>query len=68
MKTQLLTEEQLVKKATDVLYQKLGPVEATRFFSLPREKRTESVKRHREWQKNLDVDEFLGKLFKDEVE
>ena len=65
MRTQLLTEEQLVKKASDVLYNKLGLVEATRFLSLPHSKRTESVKRHREWQKQLDVDDFLTKLFKE---
>lgn len=65
MRTQLLTEEQLVKKATDVLYHKLGPVETSRFFSLPQTKRTESVKRHREWQESLNTEDFLNELFQD---
>ncbi len=56
-------EEQLVSQAVDALIDRLGPVEANRFLSLPRAKRMESVKRHRQWQKTLDQDEFLDRVF-----
>jgi hypothetical protein len=58
-----LTEEAIIKKGVDALVRELGPVEAMRFLSVPRERRQESVKRHREWQKKLDKDRFLGEVF-----
>lgn len=39
----VLTEEQLVRQATDALIDKLGIVEATRFLSLRRRQRIESI-------------------------
>ncbi len=59
----LMDEEQLVAKAVDVLFGQLGPVEASRFLSLPRGKRTESVRRHRSWQAGLDKDRFFNEVF-----
>jgi hypothetical protein len=59
----VLTEEQLVRQATDVLIDKLGIVEATRFLSLKHRQRIESVERHRKWQEGLDRDEFFGEVF-----
>lgn len=59
----VLTEEQLVRQATDALIDKLGIVEATRFLSLKRHQRIESVERHRKWQEGLDRDEFYGEIF-----
>ena len=59
----VLTEEQLVRQATDVLIDKLGIVEATRFLSLKRRGRLESVERHRQWQAGLDQDSFFGEIF-----
>ena len=58
-----MDEEILVKKAVKALIGELGPIEANRFISMPRKKRIESVKRHREWQKQLDKDEFFNKIF-----
>ena len=63
MTTQLMTEELLVKKATDVLMKQLGPVESSRFIALPHKKRIESVKRHRIWQAGLNKDDFFNKVF-----
>ena len=63
MTTQLMTEEKLVKKATDLLLKQLGPVESSRFIALPHTKRVESVKRHRQWQAGLNKDEFFKKVF-----
>jgi hypothetical protein len=58
-----MNEEQLVKKATDILVKQLGPLESSRFLSLPHTKRMESVKRHRAWQKTLDKNAFFNKVF-----
>lgn len=58
-----LDEEVVIKKGVDALVQALGPVEAMRFISLPRNRRLESVKRHREWQKQLNKDAFFAEVF-----
>jgi len=56
-------EEQLITKAVDVLIKELGPVEASRFLTLPKKRRTESVKRHRQWQAQLQQEEFFTRVF-----
>ena len=58
-----LSEEELIKKATEVLIRELGPVEAIRYMTMPQQKRVDGVKHHRKWQKSLDKDEFLKKIF-----
>jgi len=58
-----MEEEVVIKKAMEVLIKALGPVEAIRFINMPKEKRVESVKRHREWQKLLDKDRFFKEIF-----
>ena len=58
-----MDEEILIKKATGVLIKELGPVEAIRFINMPKKKRLESVKRHREWQKLLNKDQFFNEVF-----
>jgi hypothetical protein len=58
-----LNEEATIKKGVDALVKALGPVEAMRFLSIPRERRQESVKRHREWQKTLDRKSFFDGVF-----
>lgn len=58
-----MDEEVMVQKAIKVLIGELGPIEANRFINMPRKKRNESVKRHREWQKSLDKDKFFNKVF-----
>ena len=58
-----MDEEVVIKKAMEALIKELGPVEAIRFINLPKKKRLESVKRHREWQKLLDKDHFFDDLF-----
>ena len=64
MKASIFTdEEQLITKAVDVLIKELGPVEASRFLALPKKKRTESVKRHRQWQAQLQQEEFFDRVF-----
>ena len=59
-----LAEEELIRKAAEILIEKLGEVEAIRFFSLPKKKRAESVARHRNWQDNLNKDDFFAEAFK----
>ena len=58
-----LKEEDNIKKGIDILMKELGPVETARFLNTPKEKRIESVKRHREWQKTLNKDEFFKDIF-----
>ena len=59
----VLTEEQLIRQATDALIDRLGLMEATRFLSLKHQGRLESVERHRLWQSGLDKEEFFDKVF-----
>jgi phage terminase large subunit-like protein len=56
-------EEQLITKAVDVLVKELGPIEAGRFLALPKKKRIESVKRHRQWQNELQREQFFNSVF-----
>ena len=61
--TKYMTEEDVVRKAMEVLIRELGPTEAIRFVNIPRKKRLESVTRHRGWQKLLDKDDFFEEVF-----
>jgi hypothetical protein len=59
----ILDEEAIVKRAIDVLMKELGPIETVRFITVPKKKRMESLKRHREWQKLLDKDKLFDEVF-----
>jgi len=56
-------EEELVRRALEALMAALGPVETLRFLALPRQRRLESVRRHRRWQASLDKEQFLNQVF-----
>jgi len=58
-----LDEELVIKKGIDALIKELGPVEAIRFINIPKKRRMESVRRHRQWQKLLDKDRFFNEVF-----
>jgi hypothetical protein len=58
-----MDEEDVIRKAIEVLLKELGPIETIRFINMPKKKRIESVKRHREWQKQLDKEKFLNDVF-----
>ena len=58
-----MDEDELIRKSIEVLMEKIGPVETIRFMNIPRKKRIESVRRHREWQKMLDKDKFFDEIF-----
>lgn len=63
-----MDEDVVIKKGMAALIKELGPVEAVRFITIPKMKRMESVRRHREWQKLLDKDRFFDEVFgKDEM-
>jgi len=69
MKASVFTDEdQLITKAVDVLVKELGPVEASRFLTLSKKKRIDSVKRHRQWQAQLQKDEFFDRVFGEELQ
>ena len=64
MKTAIfLSDDDLISEAAKILIDKLGEVEASRFFSMTQTQREESVKRHAIWQKSLDKDIFFNKVF-----
>jgi len=52
-------EEKLIQEGVAVLMDSLGPVETNRFLNLTVKNRTESVKRHRAWQKTLKKEAFF---------
>jgi phosphoketolase len=58
-----MNEEEAIRKAVDVLIREMGPVDAIRFINIPKKRRMESVKRHREWQKTLNKDKFFDEVF-----
>ena len=58
-----MDEELVIKKGVEALTKELGPVEAIRFINLPKRKRLESVRRHREWQRQLNKDRFFKQVF-----
>ena len=61
--TKTVPDNDLLIKGIDILFQELGKVDAIRFLSMSRDKRVESVKRHRDWQKGLDKDLFFMEIF-----
>lgn len=64
MRTSKYTDEQdLIKKATEILIRELGSVDAIRFITIPHHKRIESVKRHRKWQEGLEKNSFFDEVF-----
>ena len=62
----VMTEEQLIRQATDALIDNLGIMEATRFLTLKHQGRLESVERHQLWQSGLDKEEFFDEVFDQE--
>jgi len=58
-----MSEEQLIDQALKALTAVLGPIETMRFLALPREKRIDSVERHRQWQESLDRSAFYDQVF-----
>jgi len=63
--TKTVPDNDLMKKGVEILFRELGNVDAIRFLSIPREKRVESVKRHRNWQQTLEKDIFFDEIFGD---
>lgn len=64
MKTiKYMDEDVVIKRAVDALVKELGPVEAIRFINMPKRKRIESVKRHKEWQTTLNKTRFFDEVF-----
>ncbi|MFH1194337.1 MAG: hypothetical protein V1720_01415 [bacterium] len=61
--SKFICEEELFEKAIRLLTEKFEPLETSRFLSFARKKRTESVKRHHQWQSKLNEEEFLKEIF-----
>lgn len=58
-----IDEDKLIAQAVQILVEKLGAVEATRFLSLPHKIRMESVQRHQQWQSGLNKNQFFDAVF-----
>ena len=58
-----LQEDDMVRQAVDALMKTLGPIETARFLALPRRRRLDAVRRHRQWQDSLDQDRFFDQVF-----
>ena len=58
-----IPDKELIEKGTEILFKELGYVNAIRFLSMPRDKREESVERHRKWQESLDQEKFYNDVF-----
>lgn len=58
-----MNEEIVIKRAMEVLIRELGPVEAIRFINIPKKKRIDSIRRHREWQRLLNKSKFFNEVF-----
>ena len=64
MKAQVyLPEDKMIRRGLEALMAALGPVETVRFLTLPRQRRLESVRRHRQWQASLDQEQFFDQVF-----
>ena len=63
--TKTVPDNDLLKKGIEIFFRELGKVDAIRFLSIAREKRVESVKRHKKWQQTLDKDTFFDDIFGD---
>jgi hypothetical protein len=61
-----LGEDEMIRRAIEALLRDLGPVEATRFLTLPQKRKVDSVTRHRLWQEDLDQDRFFDQVFEAE--
>lgn len=61
--SEYLNEEELYNKAIKLLTEKLGPLETSRFLSISRKRRLESVKRHRQWQSKLNKEKLFKEIF-----
>ncbi len=58
-----LPEETGVQRGVEALVKALGPVEAVRFLSLPRQRLLDYVQWHRQWQTSLDQKSFFDAVF-----
>ena len=65
---QYLSEDELIQHGLEALMRALGPIETTRFLTLPHPPRIESVQRHRRWQATLDQETFFNQVFGATVE
>lgn len=59
----ILPEEELIHRAVKILLAALGPVETTRFLTLPQLQQTDSVLRHQQWQAMLSQEQFFDQIF-----
>jgi len=60
--SEYIDEEKLLNSAIRLLTEKLGAVETSRFLAISSSKRIESVKRHRQWQAEINKDQLFKEI------
>jgi len=63
--TREMPNKELIEKGIEALLKELGQSDTMRFISLRRERKEDSVERHRNWQKTLNKEEFFNDVFSD---
>lgn len=63
-----LSDDEVINRGLEALMKALGPVEATRFLTLSKSRRVESVEQHRQWQETLETDRFFDQVFSTPVQ
>jgi hypothetical protein len=58
-----LQEDEMIQRAIDALMGTLGPIETARFLNLPRQRKLDSVMRHRLWQDGLEPATLFDQVF-----
>lgn len=58
-----LPEETIIRRGLEALMAALGPIETARFLSLPRSRYPDYVEWHRQWQAELNPQEFFDEVF-----
>ncbi len=61
--TILRNEDKLLEEGIKILFEKFGAVDTNRFIAGLKEKREESLNRHKKWQSKLEKDTFLKEIF-----
>jgi hypothetical protein len=59
----VIQENTLIHKALTVLIKNFGVLETNRFLSIINNKKIDSIKRHQNWQDQLNKDDLFKKIF-----
>lgn len=58
-----LSEDTLIRRAVQTLMTALGPIETARFLTLPRDRVSDYMTWRRQWQAELNPQQFFDEVF-----